>query len=407
VPALIRLLGDADSGSRAARVLVQVGEEAFPALLGALSGEDPRVRVRAVAALAGMRRPGALAFSLAAIDEHGPVPRKEDAFIEREVPATVHRAVLGALEDPHPRVREASVRALSEAGLVTPGRVHLLVELLEDDDRRVRGITALALGRARSRPREVVPALGRLLDDGDPVVRERALEALSFHGRWAAPLAPEVVAALDDPELRVRSMATRAVEHLGPAAAAAVPKLASLLGDEWLGHGAAGALAAIGPEALSALEEALASTDPAVRENAVSALARMGPLAAPARGTLAETEPPRDPLARLFRERLIEELASWDGADVNGLLDALVGGSRKRRHGAATALGQLGRAAVPGLASLLGDAPEDACGIALLVLAEIGPAAEPALPAIRGLLTHESEAVRAAAARAASAVAGE
>ncbi|MFC5277675.1 HEAT repeat domain-containing protein [Halorubrum rubrum] len=125
----------------AANGLARLNEpSALPAVVGALSDPDPRVRLRACHAC------GTFADS-------------------RAVPGLIERL------DDEPRVRRAAANALGAVG--TDRALDPLIDLLEDSDESLRRIAAGALGNA-SNPKPVEP-LARALADESAIVRNAAV----------------------------------------------------------------------------------------------------------------------------------------------------------------------------------------------------------------------------------------
>lgn len=125
----------------AANALARLDEPSvLPAVVGALSDPDPRVRLRACHACGTFADP-------------------------RAVPGLTERL------DDEPRVRRAAANALGAIG--TDRALDPLVDLLEDPDESLRRIAAGALGNA-SDPKPIEP-LARALGDESAVVRNAAV----------------------------------------------------------------------------------------------------------------------------------------------------------------------------------------------------------------------------------------
>ncbi|SMO36485.1 HEAT repeat domain-containing protein [Halorubrum cibi] len=125
----------------AANALARLDEpSALPAIVGALSDPDPRVRLRACHACGTFADP-------------------------RAIPGLIERL------DDEPRVRRAAANALGAVG--TDRALDPLIDLLEDPDESLRRIAAGALGNA-SNPKPVEP-LARALGDESAIVRNAAV----------------------------------------------------------------------------------------------------------------------------------------------------------------------------------------------------------------------------------------
>jgi HEAT repeat protein len=159
VPALIKALGDTDSGVRASAALAlhRIGpaaEEAATALAKALGDPDERVRGTAGSALGQIGR--------------GSIP-----------------VLIKALGDPDAVVREGAARALCHFP-VEKEPVPALIKALSDPNARVRQSAALALANENAAAKDAIPELERVAaNDPDSSVR--------FGARCAAQLIRELV----------------------------------------------------------------------------------------------------------------------------------------------------------------------------------------------------------------------
>lgn len=169
---------------------------------------------------------------LAAIDALSDAPE------ELEGPA--RQALIRALEDPVPRVREAAALALAELG---PGSaLDRLIELAESADARVAQAAVIALGESGDR---------------------RAL--------------PPILAALESSRADVRFQAVLAVARLAPDEAFEHLRRATEDPDPEVRANALAALAdTAGDEAIGVMRALLADLEPAVRVEAALALAARG-----------------------------------------------------------------------------------------------------------------------------------
>jgi HEAT repeat protein len=176
--------------------LVQMGEAAVDALIGALRHAHPSVRVHAVHALAKLRSIRALPpviAALADLENNGAgAIAAEKALIdwgEDAKPALLQAAQSGA--DP---IRARAVRALGKIGGadLKPS----LVSLLGDSSVAVRTQAAVAI--AAVSPTDALQLLAPLLKDSDKWVRYGVAEALARLGSVRARSTLE--AARDDPE---------------------------------------------------------------------------------------------------------------------------------------------------------------------------------------------------------------
>src|SRR5690606_34275257 len=177
---------------------------------------------------------------------------------------------------------------------------------------------------------------------------------------------PVLEAMLSAGDVQLRNVALGAVSEIGPRAHPLVPRLRMMVQssgaasvDPQAAHYAVYALAAVGEAAVSALAEALGSSDVVTRLLAAEALGRIGPAAAEAAPALA---------AALADPRPEVHWAAFD------------------------ALVAVGAAAVPALADLVQDTSQrdDARHLGLLALGEMGAAAVQAAPVLICLLGEEA-----------------
>lgn len=219
---------------------------------------------------------------------------------------------------------------------------------------------------------DAAPGMATRLTDGEPVVQHMAVWALTQAGaeawRHAAmdDALPVLAAMLSAGDVQLRNVALGAVSEIGPRAHPLVPRLRMMVQssgaasvDPQAAHYAVYALAAVGEAAVSALAEALGSSDVVTRLLAAEALGRIGPAAAEAAPALA---------AALADPRPEVHWAAFD------------------------ALVAVGPAAVPALADLVQDTSQrdDARHLGLLALGEMGAAAVQAAPVLIRLLGEEA-----------------
>jgi HEAT repeat protein len=400
---LARLLADPDPILRreAARALGMPGVHGpggdLAPLLSALSDSDVRVRQAAEQALVAIGRPAA-------------------AGVSRLVPAGGSR-----------ETRRRAVEILGQIGWPAPGAVDALVACLGDPDPDVRRSAAEALGRLGARDRAVLDALTRDLADPDGLVQVACAGALASLGQGALvarsnalpagrpglaararddsprsrlespperPPVPVLVQRLASSRLLDRETAARELGERGPAAAPAAAALAAMLDepDADLRAAAATALGAIGGAAFGVLVGKLDSPSVRTRRAAAEALGRIGPSAGESLSVLSRLLADADDAVRASAVEAIGTIAADPKADPSRrdesfrkLVPMLHDRSRIVREATVRALVRYGRAAVAPLVAHLAD-PEDEPAVALGGLNRLGPDAEPAIPALVGIL---------------------
>ena len=202
------------------------------------------------------------------------------------------------------------------------------------------------------------------LSGDDAPVRSRAADELSMLGESAAEAIPHLIRALRD---NYEPVCLNAAYALGTIGEPAVPQLIATLGDENapIRRMAAYALAAVGVPAIPALSEALQHTEDAVRVEAAYALAQIGDAAESA---------------------------------IPVLMERTKDNSVEVRRYLAEAFGSLGPAAAPAVSvlcdMLASDHDEQTRFEAALALAQVGPAANDAVPVLTRAFTDENRYVR-------------
>jgi len=168
-------------------------------------------------------------------------------------------ALIAALEDPSPPVRQKAARALwqtADRSLIEPLREHLnnpdpriraavtgiigklrgvqslddVAGRLQDPNQYVRASALNALGSMGEEAHAVQRRAARLLSDSDPCVRARAAEAVAKMGALGDEETRALLGALDDEAEEVRSTARAGL--LGIANSGAVMSLIQALNDE-------------------------------------------------------------------------------------------------------------------------------------------------------------------------------
>jgi HEAT repeat protein len=173
-------------------------------------------------------------------------------------------ALLAAMRNPTPGVREGAALALGQIPAVAQTAVPELLRALGDPEPSVRSGAAESLGAIAKGTAGAIPALKPLLRDPESMVRLHGCKALQSLGAEPGLFLPTLIALLDDSSQGSRSWAAYAIGDLGPAAGPAVPSLVRILKDEDRGvvQAAATALGNIGKPAraaLPALQEVLDS----------------------------------------------------------------------------------------------------------------------------------------------------
>ena len=417
-PALLAAIKNNDRFDRDkfAKALVAVApppDLVIPPALEFLASPDPDLRTRGAALLgsagpaaakAALPRLSALAADKTITDSRDRTnvvralaqiawPDCRDLFV---------RLIAGA--DGDPVGADAAISALEQMG---PAAAPIAADLAAHI---VRSDVARTLGAIGPDARAAVPALVKAL--GDPATASNAAEALAGIG-----LPDEATAAAAIPALARLAAGTDAFAAYGATGALAKvdrplpPAVAALRAA--LGHAymparreaalGLGALKAATPEVVAALTDRLADPEEQIRAAAATALAEFGDAARPALARLRErAKTDTDPAARVAAAEALWRVGNE--ADLAApLLAAAVSDNDGPEWPAAHALGRIKSARPDVVAALIkgfASRSDHTQTYVAQALAEIGPDARAALPALRAALTGTYEEPKPEAARA-------
>jgi HEAT repeat protein len=254
--ALISNLRVSETRDGVVKALKLLGPTAIPALRGALSNPDPKIRQGAAIGL---------------------------GEIMAAAPETSVPSLSAALSDSDPGVRQEVVEALGRIGqsgsassVIAP-----LTAALGDAEPRVRAWAAIALSWLSSSAANAIPALVAALGDQDEFVRRSSADTLRQIGQ---PAAPALIAALGDSRAKVRRGAAETLGSIRPPEDQAIPKLIAALEDTEpsVREAAAATLRYLGSAAVPALVSALGNPNPETRRLAAVALQEGPKLSIPA-----------------------------------------------------------------------------------------------------------------------------
>lgn len=393
---LIRQLKSSDESARLAAIdgLGAQGEQAATAvtpLTALLKDSSAKVRLHAVHALGAIGAPAKPAIP----------------------------AMAELLKDPDDAVRRQLIKAIRA---INPGpqvMVPLCVKMLQDSDTavRVRILNTIAAAGKQALPgliealknekaaywacvvlrsigpdaQEAVPALVEKLRDPQAEVRREAILALGAIGEGAIPAIPQIAGALADPQTAVA--ATFVLGQLGqmPSSAEATVLANTKSPNRMLSTISIWSIARIHPDdknltrhALEHLVERIKDEDQFIREMSARALLALPP--APELAVPIWEKAFKNMDEKTARNAL-DALASLGPIAVPRLIEALRFPSL--REEVASVLGRIGppaAAAAPALTQLITDKDPHVVHAAVLALANIGPAAKDAVPAlIKGL----------------------
>lgn len=234
--------------------------------------------------------------------------------------------------------------------------------------------------RHREQIRKAVPALMEALKDTNPSVQRTAAWALGNIPGDMRVAVPALDGALQDKDRSVREAAALSLGRMGQSPELAVPVLVGML-----------------------------NRDDDSRDFARDALINFGPAARPAVPALIDMLKGKDPPLPNYAAQVLGAI----GPDAQSAEPALIGVMRgtddQDRIEAADALGKIGRdqAEAVAVTTRMLNAEEDwfVRERAAYVLGDLGPTAEPSVPALTQALNDEDEDVRRAAAEAISKIA--
>jgi HEAT repeat protein len=307
------------------------GIEALEPLVKALADEEPRVRWHAARAI-GLLGPGAVSA----------IPALANLLADED-PITVTQA---AAAIGHIRGEDSRAEIPAAEAAIYEATVEPLVATLVHPDPRARRAAVRSLRQVSTSKRELLAVIRQQLADADPVAVMPALHTLADMGEEAVPF---LVEALADPKSRF--WAEVVLTEIGPAAAAAAEPLAKLAGTGEIEDRVQSilALARIGAPAKVAGPEliaALGSADSSLQYVAAYALGKLE--VAEADEPLAQAAASDDPF--------LVTLASWARARINpGDAELRDRALERLQAGLASESPAARRASVEGLSGLADD----------------------------------------------------
>ena len=394
---------DAEARLRAARVLIEIGRPAYPALSEVLTNPDEATWEHTVEAFVKIGEP-AVPASLAAIymERSGDLRHNGGVAAIQQMGEAAHPALKHALRDDDQMVRFAAITAL-RVQVSSPAKdatIKVLAEVLQshkDVPIRVHAAEAIGYAGLMTPPRlmrldESVDALTRALNDPDDDVKGMAASSIVRLRAWRGKdVVPALIKALKSDEEMMPYFAVEALGQLGPAAEEAIPALLEMIkhDDFWfVADRAAEALGKIGPAAVPLLLEALNNSNEAVRAHAAEALGGVGDgghVAIPK--LIAALKHDEDAGVRAAAARALGEMAGGNAEAVSALIEALSDSDRNVRGAAVRALGRVGSKAKAAVAALVALLDKVECNEAIYrTFGAIGPDAKAAIPVLEAAL---------------------
>lgn len=369
VPKLVGMLRTEDRGDHASsdvisslrHTLPAIGAPAVPALTELLESGDPVLRGWAIQALGDIGPDAAPAepallrladqgFDFMRVGAADAVCRIDPKQAERVLP--VLRQGLGKVV-----AFDTTSPAADALGRIGKPAVPTLLDVLKTGNTAARADAARALGKVGPDAADAVPALAEALHDPEPSIRRAALEGLGGVGPAAASATKELMAVYKEDNRAFRQLVADDVRHIGPGARASSPLMIDALksDDKDLRRYAAQALGAMGSEAADATPALTAAlSDESTRLAAAEALWRIEGQKGPLLDLL------RDPKEEEGAVSILERIGPTNDWVVPALADDV------RRHTVTDNAYALGSEMVR----------------PARVLANFGPAARPAAPAL-------------------------
>jgi len=388
-------------------------------LIAGLDDEDPICRCSSITALAdrgAKAQPAVPALTRALADKDGNVRAAAAVTLGRLAlePDRVIPALLRALADETPSSQgPVWIVAAPALGQYGETAVPSLIETFKDERLHVRRAAMLGLATAGPKAKNAVPSLIGILEDNDPHTRNFVSNALIGIGPDAAAAVPVLIKMLSCDDFHTQYWACRALAAIGPDANPATPKLIELVesGVTSVRRNAAAALGNIGPvvgkKAVDILITALSDYSQPVRQQALIALGKLGPLAAPAVPLIEQgLQKPSTFRPAANAARTLWFLKPDSETPARALLAELEAGDEP--WAAAHVLGEIGveLGVIDEVTEKLKSDNREARLYAAVALGEMGPEAAGARPALEAALDDEDEEVREAAEKALERITG-
>jgi HEAT repeat protein len=378
--------------------------EVVAALVRLARNEDESVASEAVEALGrfGIKAQAAGPALLEIIQKKPDLREKAiPAVLRLELPAeTVIPVLVEVLNDNREGRRDEALDALGSYGPTAQSALRPVVALIHDESREVRCKAVATLSRIDPEGKACLPVLFVALEGGDEKGCKEAIEGLV---RIGPPAVPALTRALGSTKWMVPQVAATALGGIGPPSREAVPALTAMLAERntWYALAAVEALGRIGPAAKPAIPalrrelskrreleaDSIIGREAQVRVAAAKALVQIDPAneARAAVASLVALGQHHNSFVRVCATQALGEVGPVDPAVVPALAAALQDRWFWEERAALEGLLQAGPkavAALPTIIEKLDQWPWQGAEI----LAQIGPPARPAVPALQRLL---------------------
>jgi HEAT repeat protein len=221
-------------------------------------------------------------------DAHARVMAAQAIYCLGRQPGAVP-ALLEAMAIDSAEITRIAQRGLDNLKSAYPADVGELIEALASRNDQVRVLAAGFLQTLGPAARPAIGALVRVLGENDPVLRDHAATALGKIGGPAWVAAPALVAALRDKDRVLRRHAARALADLGANARVGLSGMIGVLEDPALREDLIAAMVKMGPDAVPLLVAALDDGEHYHARMAIlRVLGEIGPAASEAKPMLAQ-----------------------------------------------------------------------------------------------------------------------
>lgn len=201
--------------------LASLGKDAVPALIEALDDEQVRLQAIQIIGRIGPNASGAVPALIRALSEQDPTTQAEVLFALASIGPQAEAAVPGAvaaLGDNDPAVRFGAVYALGRVGPPAAKAIPLLLQGLNDDDPYFSTVCAWALVQIDPENEQTItkalPHLTDALTHRESFVRAEAATTLGNLGTRALPALAALERAIFDEDEGVRQAAMAAIKRI-------------------------------------------------------------------------------------------------------------------------------------------------------------------------------------------------
>ena len=324
--------------------------------------------------------------------------------------------IMAVLDDDNKHVRRSAASTLTRVPATTRETQLALVQALESDDRYLRTQAGYALAKTKQGAAIITPELARIAASEN---RQASMAAFNVLEKQSAEyVVPLLVPMMSSDDYHYSQNAARIIGNFGPQASTAVPALVTLLDQYPQYLMAVKTLGRIGPGAKDAIPALLAMferPDPSreLRLAITTALTQIGPepqqVVPLFRAELAQQD--MSEASGRYRAALTQAIMTMNGAEdpaVQNYVRRLVRDLRSwlafTRVEAVKALLDMGPAAAPAMGALRDSLRQDKepkiLALAAQALGEIGAAAQPALPDLQKSQQEDEAYVSKSAAKA-------